>query len=87
MKKAVWMMVMVLGVASQLAWADPAAANRIAQSKQLQPVSEVHFKQQYQQLASKPASSQQYQQYLKRWRAAKADGFLLDVNTFVQTEG
>lgn len=86
MKKAAWIVV-VLGVVCQVAMADPAAANRIAHSKQLQPVSEAHFKQQYQALANKPAGSQHYAQYLKRWRAAKADGFVLDVNTFVQTEG
>lgn len=71
---------------TQLAWADPAAANRIAHSKSLKPLSEKVFVLQYQQHTNKKASAETYQKYLKRWEAAKADGFILDVKTFGHTE-
>lgn len=71
---------------AQLAWADPSAANRIAESKSLKPLTQQVFSSQYQQHTNKKASAEVYQKYLKRWQAAKADGFILDVKTFGHTE-
>lgn len=83
-----WMMLAAAAaVMSQVAMADPAAANRIAYNKRLQPPSSATFQQQYQQLAGKPADDKLYQTFVKRWQAAKADGWLLDVQTFINAPG
>lgn len=77
----------VLAMLCQLAVADPSAANRIANNKRLQPPSSAAFHQQYQQLAGQPADSKLYQRFVQRWQAAKADGWLLDVQTFINAPG
>lgn len=85
--KKVWMAGLVLGLVCQSVMADPAAANRIAQSKSYKPLTQKEFHLQYTSLSGKAAQDDLYPKYVKRWHAAKADGFLLDVNTFVISAG
>ncbi|MEQ6291314.1 hypothetical protein ACFPAG_11930 [Vogesella sp. GCM10023246] len=85
--KKLWMLGVAMLLAAQAGMADPSAANRIAANKTYKPLAQAEFLQQYAEVAGKQASAADYKKYLKRWKGAKADGWLMDVRTFAETEG
>ncbi|MFN4237884.1 MAG: hypothetical protein ACK4FZ_11685 [Vogesella sp.] len=80
--KTCHLLTLLLALASTAAWADPPAARRLAANPAIEPPSEAAFLRDYQRRQHVVNGHAQYHAFLQRWRAAKADGWLLDAASY-----
>lgn len=76
------LLALLLALTSSVVWADPPAARRLAANSAIQPPSEAAFLRDYQRRQHVVNGRAQYQAFMQRWRAAKADGWLLDAASY-----